>query len=145
MKFLTNYRAGQGGHYGASLKATSWTEARRMARLRGLNETVLGIVVNKDRKCSDILKDAKSSALDRVHALAFLSLFALQSKAVNALDILDDEIGVLHQWIHYERDRLIKIEHKGHRKAFTARLNAVRDEALKRVRKIERAIPGYVE
>jgi hypothetical protein len=138
--FSAIYRAGQGRVYGSDIRARSYDHACVLALKRGLDERVLGLSLFKNRgisdTCSQVLRSRQSTALERLHALAFLGLLGTSSGAVTAREFFDDDVGVLHQWIHLELEK--------EDPSFPLELpRGLRADLLAAVDEIERAIPGY--
>lgn len=132
------YRGGLGRIYGTDIRARSYGAALSLARKRRLNESVVGLCLTPGRglspTCSQVLRSRKSTPLERIHALAFLGLLALSAGVVTPREFFDDDVGVLHQWIHLELHR-----------ANPEEPGPVPDRAdlLAAVATIEREIPGY--
>lgn len=134
--YLTEYRAGFGGVFGNKIAAPSLRGARRLARHRGLREKVLGEGdLGIDVPCTVFLRRRGTTPAQRLHAIAFLSFVALRAKVATVDDVLDDEQGILHQWAHWEMFKASR-EPKGS-------IHGTKAALLRRVRKIERRIPGY--
>jgi hypothetical protein len=106
--YITQYKAGLGGLYGGDLRARSWKDASAKAKVRGLGEKVIGFGFKNhalNRPCSEVLRSRKASPLEKLHALTFLGLLATSSKVATAREFFDDEVGLIHQWIHLEMAR----------------------------------------
>jgi hypothetical protein len=130
--YLTEYANG----YSSQVWGRSWSHARRIAKRRGLGETVMGLWSNMPNPRGTATMPAsahfrrrsptKRQALDAIHALTFLCQLAIAGGLLKAGDVLDD-CGLLHDAVH-------ALSHGRPRRA----------EIIARIEALERLVPGYL-
>lgn len=138
--FLTNYGGGKGklSHgdlgYGAEIWARSMKEARRLARRRKIGERVISRgAVLQAASASRTLRSRKATVATKLHSLVWLSYLAMSSGVATVDDILGDENGIIHIFVH-------------HADGITAKNSpgvVTPAELLRKVRALERRVPGY--
>lgn len=146
MIWLTEYRGAFGEPFQATIQARTLAGARRLARRRGLREAVqtswwtdrpasklpVGML-----PCSLYLTRRGTTPVDRIHAVAFLCFLALMSKTATVREVLDDQGGLLHQWIHHELFHGERPTRRRHRRIVPGKRTL-----LRWVRRMESRVPG---
>lgn len=117
------------GSYGSHLHARSFREARKIARLRNLNETVIGqkpLNLCPYRPPSEWLKKRRPNPTDVFHSLCWMGHLALKSGVATVDEILGDQ-GLIHEYAHM-------------RSGIAGR----RNKLIEMAQNIERRIPGFL-
>ena len=106
MRFVCEYRHGpEGRKYGSDIYASSYAHAQRLAKRRGIGETVISAGMHSKAFYpfpSDLMRKRKLSkrqALDAIHGVTFLAFVAMKSGKANVSEVLGD-LGFLHEAVH---------------------------------------------
>lgn len=98
--YSTEYKQG-GSTYGSYLWAKSPAHAARLARIRGLDEQIMGCFsLYQDETWVNLRLKRKGKAYEqRLHYLTFLSFVALKS-GLYSVDMVMGDRGWYHEYIH---------------------------------------------
>lgn len=130
------------GRFTSHVWARDLSEAADAIDLRGLGEKLIARAETDapvspfDQRASNIMSKAHYETeyaheyYDAIHALTFLAHLATSSGVASPAEFLADE-GLIHEWIHLGA-------------GLTKRPAKLRADLLRRVKAIEKRVPGYV-